>query len=300
MHQPPHDAPEPARPDGPAATFKEAFLILRSQGIYLSIGGFAIPLLLLDLYSALRSKGYVTEINDFIKGAGSPGFSGLEGLLTIMSDFLVAWGLGMLLVLVVATSAYYGLIYQTLGGSSGRGGEAFLRGIRKVPAGLLTLLLCLFLVANLRFYFFFLFVVVSLLLMTPVIQINEKTGVFRSIWQSLSLGWARGFPGSRWVVLFQVISIGAAVMALLIGVYSLEDALINIDRVLPMDRRTWFPSLPGQNFGMIWLLATIIKCVLVAFCLGFAAILSQRYYSGIHAFSDTARDDDAGRSGYHP
>lgn len=244
------------------------------QGLYLSLFGMAIPLLLFNISSSIWGIDKAKDINALLlsQPAGLP----VSSLMETLSSYSARYFALLLGVMLIVTASYLGILRLVSFYLQARplptSAKAWLGGLRLAIspfAVLMVMGLCLLFIGQI-----FLMpstIILSLFLMTPVLIVAEGTGAISSIWRALTLKYAKGKPGMRRFAFFYVFTIAVALLLTLSFFLYVGKLIAALDNFIPVSRELWAVPRNQLPFGPTYLLRTALVtsgCVLALFSYG--------------------------------
>jgi len=261
----------------------ESLRATRRPVLLILIFGLILPQVVLSFSFDIYSVAVVGQVRAlFSARAAAPGdfLTLLAPALDYVGRFAV-YVVGMSLLIM---ASYFALVHLAVGHLRGEAldsaGRAWFKGLRAaVPGGLVVGIMLLFLMAIGQVLVAPAILIAVLSLVLPVILIAEKRGPFRSLWQALSLRYVRRTPFSGWAVVFHLLSLGALIYALLLGVGFLSDFTLFFDERLGLARTAWAFTFSGLSFGPAYILTALIQtCLSMAIVALLPALTASLYF----------------------
>jgi hypothetical protein len=257
--------------------------------IYISFLAFVLPQIIYELAFAYKtaelaeiSKHFTTNTGtvDFyqlLQPAGTYGFK-------VMFAGAVVW--------FVHVTGYFGIVHLCQCVATGRATpkvhEALGRGLTLTARrGLLALIV-----------FAILFLIVQVLLppailtllpgiMIPVLIASGTTGVFRPVIQALKMSYGDRFPGGRWALFFQLMSLGAFFYAGVLLVVFLANQILVIDTWLNLPRGLWTMQIASLPLSPMYLVSLIFKLASLSFIGCLLAAISVTFFTWVNRLPRT-------------
>lgn len=264
---------------------KAAFFLLRSHfrhWLAICILGFVLPFVIYDLWAGWDALSFAETIRGSldrqatgisVEGLFGPGVTYLAHVLIVGFVLGIWWWTVYFLILrrtadLIANSDHK----LRVAGIGDALKEALTRGVT-------YLVLVSFLLGLARSFMMVFFVLMCMSLIGPAVLVVGKNKVFSSIKQVVSLSFAKGVPERRWLILFQIVSYGGFLLAVLLLSDYLFEVILNFDSLVPLERSVFTtPAVDGAPWTWPYLAAVGIKSLLTSVAVCLYGIFSVIYY----------------------
>lgn len=263
---------------------------VRLEALYISFFLIILPQLLLEGYFAIKGEQVIEILKQSThaqKGTRTDIFALGANALEFGSNYVVSY-LALWLVVLVA---YFALVHISVEFNTGKPPlgalEAIKRGVRSVfPRGLIAcvLFLLIFGLAQVILPPLVLFLLPGL--MIPVLISYLGFGSFKALKQALFIDYGQGFPGGRWALLFQLISVGAFFYAgVLLSVF-VSDWLLHLDEWFGFSRVLFSSAIAGLPVSAMYIASYLLRTLGISFMLVLLASFSASLYFWVKALAN--------------
>ncbi len=264
-------------------SLKSALYIMKKRFGFLfllSFVGFGLPYFVFEWISASYGFAGVIAIKRLIGDRSMP--VAIETLLGPVAAFLSFYFPAGFMLVVIWLTTYFVLIIASghfLNGTSLPAPHTLIfRGfLICLRRGLASLMLITLVALLLRGFLIVVFVLVCLALMSPVLLVENNKGVFSSLRSSFLLSYAGRF--NKWNVLFQVVSYGSFLLALLVLSNTLMGIIPVLDKYLALDRSFFLAT--ASDIPLYYYVTTVCGAMLNSLIICLFAVFSTAYYLSV-------------------
>lgn len=253
------------------------------QTIYLTLFGIAIPHLFFELYLGFLGENSVTTIKNLAFSGGVTQKLSFMEIIEPLSKFTSQFILFYIIVFIIQSSAYLGIIDLTeksisLENNSTSARKSFITGLKLMPRWLFLVIISGFILFLTQLFFIPMLIISILLLMSPVILVLENKGVFFTFKQAILMKYTKKFHRHRWSLFFQGLSMGMAfylaISTMVIGYEYLKE----IDVIFNIPRDFFIYTFEKLPFGPAYLVSNILLISVTSTILALFGILTTSFY----------------------
>ncbi len=121
-------------------------------------------------------------------------------------------------------------------------------------------------------------------IMIPVLLVTERCSLFRSIGRVVKLNFAHSFPGGKWALFFQFLSLGAFVYTGVLLMFYFRTSIYDIDIFLGITNTLFTREIDGLPFNALYAFVLTFQLLLWSLLLVFTSTYSVSAYHWVRAF----------------
>ena len=268
----------------------QTFLAVKAlwkQALAVCLFGVLIPIV------GFYTYGWVEAIrlaNRLVQSMASPSSADFEKTLEYLASYIGKWsvsGVAFICWLEVGILILITMTYSFCNSNAPSSLRShILQAIKVLPKFFMALILIgVILIMSQTFFLFFL-ALSTMLLMVPIILVEEKCGVLRAISNSLTLSYAGPNRGKRIYVFFQLISSGMIFLFIPIMIIQLKDFLLHFDDFAQLPRNLWISHFPDFQISSILFFADILASLLLWISVSLFTVIMTAFYCQVRDGSD--------------
>lgn len=276
---------------------------LRSQMVYLSLVGMAIPLSLFEVYQGQISHNFSSIFREIRGYSESVEFF---TYFSSLSEFIGQYGISWVVLLSFLTLPYFHMVLLATDKLEGRERSVASQlgtSLRSaVPSGIMsgiTIMGLMFIFSVLSVSFlgplaqFALLLAISLCCAVPYLLVTQRTGPIRSVFSALKMSYAPPIRGIRWSIFFQLSSTQIFLIAVILSLATLKQYALDLDLLMGWKRDSWAIPSPIPPFSWVYLMSHFIYSLAVGFSLMSFAVITSTFFNKIRSLGDKISHDQS-------